>query len=314
MPDFKPQTSEADAIRQKLERLKQDQPERYAELERSFERARERQANAEALERMKRDLQLAEYAQTRGYRPSPTDSTPGVTVLEHPTSRDRIAVAKTQDGHWIFAALPDYKTPPPREGQAPDLTRERLRDCIARTRDKGSVVEFVQHCERVAGRPEPSVDQVREHLRRWQDRERELGLVLRSSADAGRARDDRTERDRHGEPRDTRDPSRRIGDWSPEPAALNPSAAEVQERLRRWQVAQNVVDEKLARASELAKTQLAPTLPQRSEGSLDQRHALVTDPAKRALAQRRYDWTAAVGQGANPLAPTLRNRGPDRGR
>jgi hypothetical protein len=325
MPDFKPQASESDAIRQNLERIKQAQPERYAELERNFERVRERQENAEALESAKRTIHLAEYAQTRGYRPSPTDSTHGVTVLEHPQTRDRVAVAKTQDGQWIFASLPDYK-PPPRDGEPVDLTRERLRDCIARTRDKGSVVEFVQHCERVVGRPEPSVAQVREHLRQWQDRQRELELVQRSPADAGRAQDGRTDRDRNGEARDPRDPNRRIGDWSPASGSLHPSEAEVQERLSRLQDAQRAIDLKLARASELAKTQLAPAVANHAPSrNVDKSHApgeLPRNPggepapnlAKRSLAQRRYDWTPPVGPAPKAVEPLLASRGPDRSR
>jgi hypothetical protein len=330
MPDFKPQTSEAEAIRQNLERLKEAQPERYAELERSFERVRERQANAEALERTKRDLQLAEYAQKRGYRPSPTGSTPGVTVLEHPTSRDRVAVAKTQDGQWIFAALRDYKTPPPREGQAPDLTRERLRDCIARTRDKGSVVEFVQHCERVAGRPEPSVDQVREHLRQWQERQRAIELGARSTAEG------RSQGDPLGSPSsppggpaialperaDDRlrispapaDLRHRIGDWSSSPATLHPSEAEVRERKQRWHDAQRAISLKLARASELAKTQLAPALPSPGDVSRNPGRATFPNPTQRALAQRRYDWSPSASEGGKPLAQTRRRPGPERGR
>ncbi len=94
------------------------------------------------------------------YLPSARGSTPGVAVLEHPQTHDRVAVARTPDGQWLFASLPDYKAPD--GGEPGDRTRERLRHCIAQTRDKGSVVEFVQHCERVGGRPEPSVDQVRD--------------------------------------------------------------------------------------------------------------------------------------------------------
>ena len=70
---------------------------------------------------------------------------------------------------------------------------------------------------------------------------------------------------------------------------------------------------KLARASELAKTQLAPAL-SRNEGSRDAGNALAATAAKRELGQRRYDWTPAAGEGAKPLEQTIRSRGPDRGR
>ena len=119
------------------------------------------------LEALQRSIHLADYARSVGYEPRPRDSTPGVTVLEHPQTRDCIAVARAENGQWIFASLPYYT---PRGGDEPaHRSRERLRDCIARTPDQGWVVEFVQHCERVSGRREPSVDEVREHLRAWQE-------------------------------------------------------------------------------------------------------------------------------------------------
>ena len=122
------------------------------------------------LELLQRSIHLADYARSVGYEPRPRDSTPGVTLLEHPQTHDRVAVARAESGQWIFASLPYYT---PRGGEEPaDRYRERLRDCIVRTPDQGWVVEFVQHYERVSGRPEPSVDEVREHLRAWQEVER----------------------------------------------------------------------------------------------------------------------------------------------
>jgi hypothetical protein len=273
------------------------------------------------LEALQRSIHLAEYARRVGYEPRPRDSTPGVTVLEHPQTRDCIAVARAESGQWIFASLPYYT---PRGGEEPaDRSRERLRDCIVRTPDQGWVVEFVQHYERVSGRPEPSVDEVREHLRAWQEVKRagipaaptppEKSEVRAPSAAepalAGAARDASL--------------NRRIGDWTPSPVSLIPNETEVQERLRRWKEAQRAIDLKLARPAEHAQPRPAPSIGADSRGvdtglpsaelARNPGGAPSLDPAKRALGQRRYDWSPPVDV-PSPLGRTVRDRGSDRGR
>jgi hypothetical protein len=266
------------------------------------------------LEALKRSVHLAEYARSVGYEPRARDSTPGVTVLEHPHTHDRVAVARTQRGPWIFASLPDYEAPPGDESA--DRTRERLRDCIVRSRDQGSVLEFVQHCQRVRGHREPTLEEVRAHLRAWQEVERGVAPDVSEPPKGGSPRGG-TE---PGAPA-ARDPvgraaggalplNRRIGDWAPSPALLHPDETEVQARLRRWQEAQRAIDLKLARAAELANPRPALANSAASRGG-DAVGARPLDPAKRELGQRRYDWTPPVSIG---LGRTLRDRGSDRGR
>ena len=267
------------------------------------------------LEALKRSVHLAEYARSLGYEPRARDSTPGVTVLEHPHTHDRVAVAQTPRGPWIFASLPDYQPAP--AGEEPlDRARERLRNCIARSRDQGSVVEFVQHCQRVRGLREPPLEEVRAHLLAWQEVERGVAPGPSSALRAGSPRDG-TE---PGAPA-ARDPvgraaggalplHRRIGDWAPSPAPIHPNETEVQARLRRWQEAQRAIDLKLGRTAELASPR--PALPNSaaSPGG-EAAGARPLDPAKRELGQRRYDWTPPAPLG---LGRTFRERGSDRGR
>ncbi len=281
------------------------------------------------LEALQRSVHLADYARSVGYEPRPRDSTPGVTVLEHPQTHDCIALARTQSGQWLFASLPDYTLARAGE-EAADRTRERLRDCIERTPDKGWVVEFVQHRERVSGRPEPSVEEVRAHLRAWQEIER-AGVPVAPTPLVGGALPERSEvrAPVAGEPalagihRDT-PLNRRIGDWIPSTASLTPNETEVQERIRRWREAQQAIDQKLAHAAEHASPRPAPANSAASRGvdtglsptdlSRNPGSPLAPDPAKRALGQRRYDWTPPVGEVPSPLGRTLRDRGSDRGR
>jgi hypothetical protein len=294
------------------------------------------------LQGLQRSVNLLEYARSAGYQPNPRDSSPGLTMLEHPQSGDRIAVARTQHGQWIYASLTDYK--PRGADEPPERARERLRDSIARTRDKGSVVECVQHCQRVAGRPEPSPEQVREHLRAWLVTERDLGHAGRVPTDALRRVPERaisptppnaadkapgiSQRGGNGLPRAAGLLNRRMGDWTASPVPPVLDQAEVQERLRRWQEAQRAIDLKLARATELARPPPGQTNPQRanSDGSVEKSRsprevsraatdALPPNPEKLALAQRRYDWTPPVGgEIAKALGLTPRTRGPERGR
>jgi len=125
------------------------------------------------LERFQRTLNLVDYARSTGYQPMPRDSSPlRATVLEHPDTHDRIAVARGQHGTWLYARLDGY-TPRGAE-EPPEQAYARLRECILRARDKGSIVEFVQSTQRVLGRDEVGLDRVREHLRAWDQAQRAL--------------------------------------------------------------------------------------------------------------------------------------------
>jgi hypothetical protein len=286
------------------------------------------------LQGLQRSVNLLEYARAAGYQPNPRESSPGLTMLEHPQSGDRVAVARTQHGQWIYASLTDYKPRGPDE--PPEQARERLRDSIARTLDKGSVLEFAQHCQRTAGRPEPSPEQAREHLRAWLETELGLGRGGRlpperaasptppNAADKSPATG---ERGGDGLPRAAELLNRRIGDWRPSPVPAAVGQDEVQERLRRWQEAQRAIDLKLARARELARPPQGQPVAERAtpralekarspaEVSRAASGALAPNPEKIALGQRRYDWTPPVGgDGAKALGPIPRSRGPERGR
>src|SRR5882672_6419344 len=93
------------------------------------------------LEQYKRTIDLLVYAKTAGYEPRPRDGAPGLTVLDHP-NRDRIVVARSPSGPWIYASVPDYAPRAPGEPATDALSR--LRQCIDRAKDRGSIVEFVQ--------------------------------------------------------------------------------------------------------------------------------------------------------------------------
>jgi hypothetical protein len=165
------------------------------------------------LESLKRSIDLVEYARSLGYQDRPRDSVPAIAVLEHPASGDRLAVARLDSG-GIYARIPDYMLR--REDESEDLARRRLRDCITRSGDTGSIVELVRADERRAGRLEPDLEAVRLRLAFWQlSREQ------------------------------TRDGAAPLP-----PGAGFPSPAHVQERIDKWHEAQRVLDRKLAHVAE----------------------------------------------------------------
>ena len=230
-------------------------------------------------ESLKREIDLAQYARSIGYVDKPRDSMPGIVVLEHQRLGDRIAVARCERG-GIYARIPDYS--PRTQNDSEDRARLRLRDAIMRSNDTGSILEFVRSRERMAGRPEPELQRVREHLAAWQQVTRDL------RADAQRV-----------------DLGRRMGDWGPSPLSLDrPTGSEVQARLQRWEEAQRLIDRKLA--------------PQRSAASMATTSSSPADGSKKSeAALRRYDWSPApIREGvAGRTAPTRRDhRDPDQGR
>jgi hypothetical protein len=110
------------------------------------------------LELFKRTVDLADYAKRAGYELRPQDGAPGLTVLDHP-NRDRIVVGQHPNGLWVYASVPDYALRAPGEPAAEALAR--LRRAIDRSKDKGTVVEFVQQRDPMAGRAVVPLDQVR---------------------------------------------------------------------------------------------------------------------------------------------------------
>ena len=118
------------------------------------------------LEHFKRTIDLVAYAKKAGYEPWPDAVGSGLTVLDHP-GRDRIAVAQTPSGVWIYASVGDYQPRAPHESGAHALAR--LRGCIQGARDKGTIVEFVQGRDAAARSAEVPLDRVRERLRAFRD-------------------------------------------------------------------------------------------------------------------------------------------------
>src|SRR5208283_5023183 len=116
------------------------------------------------LQECKRTIDLLEYVKRAGYEARRGDGGRGLTVLDHP-NRDRIVVAKSPSGVWIYASVPDYE--PRAAAEPPERAFERLRACIARSRDKGSIVEFVQERDGTARVGEVGLETVRERLREY---------------------------------------------------------------------------------------------------------------------------------------------------
>src|SRR5579872_6252983 len=90
------------------------------------------------LEGFKRRIDLAQYAEKAGYERREQDGARGLTVLDHQNG-DRIVVAKSPLGQWIYASIPDYVPRGPEEPEADALGR--MRHSIERSADKGTIVE-----------------------------------------------------------------------------------------------------------------------------------------------------------------------------
>jgi hypothetical protein len=76
------------------------------------------------LERFKRDINLSEYAASRGYQLDRRESSRNSVVMRHPVSDDKIVVSRAErGGHWIYFSIRD-------------------------ARDNGTIVDFVQHRDR----------------------------------------------------------------------------------------------------------------------------------------------------------------------
>jgi hypothetical protein len=122
------------------------------------------------LEQFKRSIDLLHYAMNAGYALCPGKGK-GFLFLEHP-NRDRIVVTRTPSGYWLYASINGHEPGP--KGESIDRATRRLRECVAATRDKGSIVEFVLHREGSARQGDVRLDMVRERLREY----RESGLPL----------------------------------------------------------------------------------------------------------------------------------------
>ncbi len=286
------------------------------------------------LERFKRTIDLVEYAKKAGYQPRPQDGAPGLTVLDHP-DRDRIVVARSPSGRWIYASVPDYAPRAPGEPAADALSR--LRHCIDGAKDKGSIVEFVRQRGGMARGREVPLELARERLRELRATGRPLdfegALRLPPHGRGGeRSADPPRDGPELGPPvatpgdaiarRSKPELHQRRYDWSP-PIPNAPRETEVDARLRRWREAQAAIDLKVRGAREgagpapadaamppRARDAKAPSSPHRPPAD---RNESLGPTNKSELNRRRYDWTPAPA-GVDPRVRGSRGRTPDRGR
>jgi hypothetical protein len=287
------------------------------------------------LEQFKRSIDLVDYAKKAGYEPRPNDGAHGLTVLDHP-NRDRIVVARSPGGPWIYASVTDYEPRAPGEPAADALSR--LRHSIDRAKDKGSIVEFVRQRDWTARRGEVPLELARERLREFLA----VGLpldfegALRPPPYAGgreRSTDPARDASRPGAPvapgeviarRSNPELNQRRYDWSP-PVPNAPRETEVDQRLRRWREAQAAIDVKVRGPREVAgpaRSPAAAAVPPPAPGSKGpslperpptDRNEISGQKKNSELNRRRYDWTAAPA-GVDALVRGSRNRSPGRDR
>ena len=98
----------------------------------------------------------------RATSPVPATARAALTVLDHP-NRDCIVVGQIPDGPSIYASVPDYA--PRAAGEPAEQALARLRQSIDRTKDRGSIVEFVQQRDWTARRGEVPLELARKRLR-----------------------------------------------------------------------------------------------------------------------------------------------------
>jgi hypothetical protein len=200
------------------------------------------------LEAFTRRIHLVAYAAQAGYEPSARERLAGFAFLEHPKTGDAIAIARTEGGAWIYASLAECA--PRRAKESAEETRERLREGITRTADKGTILEFEQRRERMEGRGELSREALCARLRAWAGVEREAA----EPRSRGRARplDGGPEAAAGGRPPDRSGVDAKLAlnqhryDWSPAPFGVEQT--QLQDRLRRWDEAQRHVERALGRS------------------------------------------------------------------
>jgi len=274
------------------------------------------------LEQLKRTVDLTEYTKRAGYRPKPLDVGLGLTLLEHPNG-DKIVVGERRSGEWIYASVPDYERRLPDESA--EQARARLRASIERSKDKGTVVEFVQNR---AG-SDVSLDRIREHLRDFRAMGRDFDLEAAVDAPALPTRDRRPTIPIEPPQHESRmahpvgptaginpELNRRRYDWTPEPSLPNQSDA--QQRLERWQKAQAAMDDRRHVQTNQDRLPHPPAVPPtHSPTPKVSREAGPGTPigtvGNSALGKCRLDWTPSPSD-REALDRALRNRSPGRGR
>ncbi|HEV3189332.1 MAG TPA: hypothetical protein VGY54_02485 [Polyangiaceae bacterium] len=286
------------------------------------------------LEEFKRTIDLVEYAKRTGYEIRPSESNGRLTFLEHPRG-DRIVVARDPSRQWIYASVKDYE--PRQSHESPDQALQRLRGCIERAKDKGSIVEFVQQRDSTVDRGRPSLEAVRERLRAYQEPDLAFNFAAPSPQESGREprypRATRETVESDCEPvasaqrpssrvdvgtRHNPDLNKRRYDWSPPPVL--PPETEVEQRLRRWREAEHSMDQRLSRPAGPVGHNGPPASGLAVERRADQplapspaRDRQVAHAEKSPFAKRRYDWTP-LSEADAAILRRLRDRSQDRGR
>src|SRR5688572_19115497 len=105
------------------------------------------QSDREELDRFKRQVNLLEFAASKGYELDKRESSVSSKVLRHKGTNDKIIVGRAQDGHWQYFSV-------------------RNRD------DNGTIIDFIQHRDR------KSLGEIRRDLREWTHTAREPQVPL----------------------------------------------------------------------------------------------------------------------------------------
>ena len=277
------------------------------------------------LEEFKKSIDLVEYAKKAGYEVRPFDVGTGLTLLDHPNG-DRMIVARTRSGEWIYAGASDYT--PRRPGESPDDALARLRLHIRRTRDQGTIVEFAQTRQRTSFWTELPLERVREHLREFQASRAVADSRQELEPTAAAAKSERSTTVSHNAesaepptPDTQRHPpsfnpelNRRRYGWSP-PLPKAPPETDVEQRLRRWREAQAAIDLRIQPAQQAVRPSIEVTKKThvRQDGPSAHRTETPHENPKPALVQCRYDWKVAP-EVLDAIARASRSRSTDRGR
>jgi len=256
-----------------------------------------------------RSVDLGAYAQkVHGYELRPRDGGPGIAVLEHAHLRDRVAVARTPEGSWVFADVRHYA---PRGSSEPaERALVRLRDGIGRSPSNGGIVEFAQRVERLK-RDREALELVaemqRSHGYALCPRDGAQGVVvlehsrLRDRVAVAQAPDGRWvfADVRQYAPRGPNEPAEHAFARLRECIDRSRSKGTLGELARRAEALEPGVHPERA----------APTLARSGETLVMGRPGLGREDLKRELSQCRTDWQRFV-----PQPPGRGGRGPDRGR
>ena len=213
-------------------------------------------------------------------------------MLDHP-NRDRIVVARSPGGPWIYASVPDYV---PRAADEP--AEQALLGSAARSTGPG---QGIGGGVRAAARPaarrgEVPLEQVRDRLRTGLPLDFE-GALTPPPYPRGRERALNPIPPSGGSVVPKSELNRRRYDWSP-PVDSGPRETDVERRLGLWREAQAATDRRPPAGREVSPPAPTAPFPQNSGRPISDgppTHGGVTtgSPGNSELGRRRYDWTPA---------------------